>query len=52
MNERTIKISGFAHQQLLKLKEQAKKEQKRDNIGSIVERLVNNEYKRAAKKEA
>ena len=34
------------------MKERAQSEQKRENIGSIVDRLVNNEYERTIKKEA
>lgn len=46
MNEKLVKISGYTHKQLVELKEKARKEEKRDSIGLIVERLVDNEYRR------
>lgn len=50
MNEKMVKVSGYTHDLLIKMKESAKKESKRDSLGSIVDRLVEDEYRRAEEK--
>jgi hypothetical protein len=50
MNEKMVKVSGHTHKLLVEMKEESKKENKRDSIGSIVDRLVEDEHRRAKEK--
>ena len=49
MNAKMIKVSGYTHNLLKKIKALSDHQEKRESLGSIVDRLVDNEYKRIEK---